>query len=117
MKRNLGNGNKDLRDYRIIQAAFAINRDDGYCVRCYWMGKLKQYEHVHHVFGRGTEVGDVREQYISLLCLCFECHNLYRPIRTIGKEKHQAQINMLAWANKTPVNSRFTNPESLRSDD
>ena len=102
---------KDLRDYRIIQAALAVYRDDGYCVRCYWNGKLRPYEHVHHVFGRGTEVDSVNEQYDTLLCLCIECHGDFNPVRVPTKEIALEQLMLLNKANEVPVNSRFCDPQ------
>lgn len=107
-KRNPGNGKREaLANYRKTQAALAIARDFGYCVRCYWTDKLTQYEHVHHVFGRGTEVGDDREQYTSLICLCANCHRLVSAIRFRIKPQHTEQILLLERANENPINANF----------
>lgn len=106
MKNNRGNGN-ELSDYRIIQASLAIHRDGGLCVRCYWNGIIRPYEHVHHVFGRGTHVGDSQEDYYNLLCLCAECHDKLSAVRVPLKEVHREQMILLAFANAHPINPEF----------
>jgi len=64
-----------LRDWRRKQYELAVARDRGACVFC---GKAAQ--DVHHVYGRGKEIGDKREAYTSLMCVCRACH----PGRIVG---------------------------------
>lgn len=94
-----------LKEYRREQAALAILRDNGYCVRCYWFpGHIKAYEHVHHTEGRGTYE---KEHYTKLICLCAECHNLFSAMRVKEKSIHREQRELIKIANKHPINLKF----------
>ena len=64
-----------LLDYRRGQYVLAMERDRGACVFC---GKAAQ--DIHHVYGRGRSVGDDREEFTNLMCVCRNCH----PGRIVG---------------------------------
>lgn len=98
-----------LGDYRRIQAALAIERDNAQCVFCHFIyGKTTDSADVHHVWGRGKTAGDYREHYTSLLCTCREHHP--QPILT-GGDLHLDYVQQIrVLANDVPINPRFIKP-------
>lgn len=110
LRKNPGSGKEKkqqlekLKKYRKVQAALAISRDLAYCVRCYWSGRIKDYEHVHHTEGRGTYE---KEHYTKLLCLCVDCHRLFSTMRVKLKTFHAAQRALVDLANENPINTNF----------
>jgi hypothetical protein len=100
-----------LSDHRKTQRLIAISRDSGRCVYCHYvLGRERYYDHVHHVYGRGTKASDWRESYDVLLCLCLTCHTMLRPLRyKRGTPTFHEQL--LARANKEPINCDFEHPK------
>ena len=98
---------QDLKLYRQVQAALAIERDHSYCVFCYFMdGRIVPRADVHHVYGRGKRAGDWREHYRHLLCTCRKHHPL--PIQTPGGNPDLAYVEqVMANANETPIDPYF----------
>jgi hypothetical protein len=115
LRKNPGSGKEKkkqreaLKEYRRVHAALAIHRDNGYCVACFVekKGYLRKYEHVHHVFGRGTKAGDEKERYTSLMCLCAFHHRHISIVRFQGKRRHKRQLTLLGIANNQPINPDF----------
>lgn len=98
-----------LREYRGVQVALAIFRDNATCVNCYrFRGQVKTYDHVHHTEGRGTYE---REHYTKLICLCVDCHMSFSAMRQPDKAIHRAQRKLIKFANEHPINLHFTPPE------
>ena len=71
-ERNLANHRRgtQLRLWRVSQYRKAINRDSGMCQICQKMVA----QDVHHVYGRGKDMFDWREDYTNLMCVCRKCH-------------------------------------------
>ena len=89
-----------LKKYRRQQYGLALKRDHGICQYCYRLhNKCKQAEEVHHVFGRGREAGDWREDYVSLLSTCRACH----PSGTSRNHGDTKSEWVLEQANKFPL--------------
>ena len=74
-----------LREYRHGQYLAAMQRDGGICVIC----RKRAAVDVHHVYGRGCDFGDWREQYTNMMSVCRRCHP--QPI------KHKPAGPKLAW--------------------
>jgi hypothetical protein len=86
-----------------------VDRDLASCVICWFNEGVKTpYNHVHHVMGRGTEAGDTREHYKSLMCVCADCHP--SPAQDAGS-KQRWVIDLLDKANSTPINKSFEHQE------
>jgi len=98
-----------LHDYRRVQSALAISRDNDQCVICWFMHHRKRKRaEIHHVYSRSREAGDWREQYTSLMCVCKECHP--QPIKILGGSANLSWIeDVLRQANETPINPHFNN--------
>lgn len=86
-----------LKVYREEQRIKAFNRDNGYCVWCYFHGHhLQPAVEVHHVYGRGN--WDTREEYeahTSLLCLCRRCHGDFHDRGLIKREQFIELLNKI----------------------
>ena len=97
-----------LVEYRSNQVALAILRDNSTCALCFFLhGKRTPRTQVHHVYSRGRDAGDWREDYTNLLCVCNECHPL--PIQTPGANADLAYVeDVLRLANEKPINPSFT---------
>lgn len=97
-----------LVDYRRNQVALAILRDDSTCVFCWYLhGKRTARTQVHHVYGRGKDEGDWRENYTNLLCVCNDCHPL--PIQTPGASANLGYVeDVRSLANENPINKKFS---------
>ena len=101
---------KILRQYRMGQAAIAIYRDNATCVNCYqFLGRVKDYDHVHHTEGRGTFE---KEHYTKLVCLCIECHEKFSVMKQGNKPIHKKQRELIRIANEHPINFCFVVEES-----
>ena len=59
-----------LKLWRATQYQKAIDRDKGMCRIC---DKIVVQD-VHHVYGRGKDMFDWREDYTNLMCVCRQCH-------------------------------------------
>ena len=96
-----------LRNYRHVQSALAIERDDNVCVFCYFQGRGRvPRAELHHVYGRGKEPGDFRENYQNLLSTCKACHP--PPIHQPGASKSLSWVeDIRKLANEKPINSLF----------
>lgn len=96
-----------LSEYRRAQAAIAIDRDNNQCVFCWFLqGKITRRDDVHHVYGRGRDAGDWRENYQSLVCTCRRHHP--QPIQTKGGPHDLDWVEViLRQANETPINPKF----------
>lgn len=100
---------KALQAYRLFQAAIAIFRDNATCVNCYqFLGRVREYDHVHHTEGRGTYE---REHYTKLVCLCIDCHMNFSVMIQPDKAIHRAQKELIKLANERPINLLFVPPE------
>ena len=94
-----------LVEYRSIQATLCIERDSALCAIHYFIQNERvPYHHIHHVRGRGKEVGDSREHYTSLLCVCTSCHP---PPAQNDAGKQSWVVEVLAQANAKPINRKF----------
>lgn len=93
-----------LDEYREIQKRLAVRRDDGYCVFCFFLLGVREHAvDVHHVFGRGKDIEDIREDCTSLLCTCRHHHP--GPILTEIPSPEQDYIVAVGiMANRTPIN-------------
>jgi len=100
----------ELIQYRRVQAALAISRDNSLCVVCYFTDGLRvNREEVHHVFGRGIVAGDYREHYTNLMCVCRKHHP--HPIKgDVPKLEMEWIEHIRKQANKTPINPHFIIP-------
>jgi predicted HNH restriction endonuclease len=97
--------NRHLRIYRETNYMLCVDRDLALCVICWFSKGIRtQYEHVHHVLGRGTEAGDYREHYTNLMCVCAECHPL--PAQDAGS-KQSWVIDISKKSNENPINKKF----------
>lgn len=96
-----------LLDYRRVQSALAIQRDENLCAICYFQyNRATPRAEIHHVYGRGKHAGDWREHYSSLLCVCKACHP--SPIRDPGGNASLLWVEaVLAQANALPINKKF----------
>jgi len=61
---------EQLKQWRRFAYGKAINRDSGKCRIC----EKHVAQDVHHVYGRGKDMFDWREDYTNLLCVCRKCH-------------------------------------------
>lgn len=106
-KREMEARKHTLSVFRRVNAARAIERDNGQCVICYYNHGVEQrYDDVHHVYGRGREAGDDREHYTSLMCVCRGCHPM--PIQTPGANASLYWVeHTLILANNDPINRAF----------
>jgi hypothetical protein len=98
----------ELKHYRHEQYRIIKNRDGGYCTICYFIfGKKKKAHDVHHVYGRGRNQRDYREQYVVMLSTCRECHPpaIHAGPGTTHSLGYVEAV--LVKANKTPINSQF----------
>lgn len=98
---------RKLKEYRKSQASLAVFRDDGMCAICHFRyHRDRRMDDVHHVFGRGRNIYDPREQFTSLLCVCRECHP--QPIMYPGGNPILDWVeDVLRLANVTPINTSF----------
>ena len=104
----------ELRAFRLKQGMLAHHRDNGWCVRCYFkFGRYRPKAHIHHVYGRSSKLDNWREDYTSLMSLCYFCHVKLRPIRVKGAVKHKEVEELLKNANNTPINPHFKHPSKL----
>ena len=74
-----------LKLWRATQYRKAIERDGGWCRIC----DKRNAADVHHVYVRGKDMFDWREDYTNLMCVCRKCHP--QPI------KHKPAGPKLAW--------------------
>lgn len=77
-KRGKTRRSSGLQEHRRRQHAVVFKRSQNRCEMCLW-GKG---DDMHHVYGRGKNKDDWREQADALLCVCRQCHPL--PIQTPG---------------------------------
>lgn len=96
-----------LRDYRRVQAAKAILRDNDQCAICHFLhNRYRPRQDVHHVYGRARVAGHPREHFSNLLCVCRECHP--PPIRDKGGNAALKWVeDVLYLANEIPINEDF----------
>jgi predicted HNH restriction endonuclease len=101
---------ENLREYRREQAMLAIMRDNAWCIRCFWVfDRTREFEHIHHVRGRGTHAGHPREHYTNLMCVCAECHQQLEPVYV--EENNPDQMFLQRQMNEHPLNREFVPPE------
>lgn len=93
--------------HRRTQAARAVYRDGALCVFCYFRDQKKvKGQEVHHVYGRGREVGDWQEDYHNLVSTCRRHHP--PPIKTPGANPDLEYVEQIRkQANDTPINKEF----------
>lgn len=98
-----------LADYRRVQSALAIHRDQDLCVFCWFLlGVKKKRADIHHVYSRGKDAGDWREHYTSLACTCKMHHAIALPIQNPGGNPALAWVEYcLTQANESPINKEF----------
>ena len=78
-----------LKLWRATQYRKAIDRDGGLCRIC---DKMVVQE-IHHIWGRGSDMFDWREDYTSLISVCRKCHP--RPIHHRPPKKDMEWIEEL----------------------
>jgi len=76
---------QQLRIWRLLQYEIVYQRSKGVCEIC---GK-RVVNDIHHVYGRGKDLNDYREQSNAMLATCRKCHP--QPI------KHKPAGPKLAW--------------------
>lgn len=78
-----------LRLWRHSQYKKAMERDKGMCRIC----EKHVAQDVHHIWGRGSDIYDWREDYTSLISVCRKCHP--RPIHHRPPKKDMEWIEEL----------------------
>ena len=73
---------ENLREHRLRVNRQVLERDSYICQHCGNPGT-----HGHHVFGRGGNPDDWREQPEARLLLCEECHDSFHARGTISREE------------------------------
>jgi hypothetical protein len=93
-------------EYASAQAQQTIFRDDALCINCFFTyGIVREFDEVHHFYGRGRDADDWREHHSSMGCLCRKCHNKFTPIKVKGTRPEQEKV--LEQANEDPINLRW----------
>lgn len=94
---------ENLMAFRSIQHTAVQVRDMGLCVICYFKhNRMTPASEVHHVFGRGLEASDWREDMTSQMCVCKACHPFGAARHAYGKQEWV--VDILRKANATPIN-------------
>lgn len=97
---------RQLDMYRGTQRMLCVDRDHASCVICWFRDGVKtRYQDIHHIYGRGKKVGDWREHYTNLMCVCRKCH----PLPAQDKGSKQSWVIEIAeeMMNATPINPAF----------